>query len=88
MEKHYNQRKFRLDDVKTEVTGNPNLIREYYIKNNNQYSSDRTFLWLLCGCDKYCSCDSQASWTDPTCPSDGNCRCDDHDPRCGHCINV
>ncbi|MBS3073616.1 hypothetical protein J4465_02380 [Candidatus Pacearchaeota archaeon] len=81
MEHKSNQRKFRLDDVRTEITGNPNIVREYSFKKNNSEYTDKTFWWLLCGCDKYCSCNSESSgWTDPTCPSDGGCRRDRGDP--------
>lgn len=60
-------KKFRLDDVRNEVTGNPNIVRQYSRAVDPRMYSDRTFgplidIFLDCSqcncvkheCDPYC----------------------------------
>lgn len=59
MEKHYNQPKFRLDDINCELEIKPQIIRHYSMKSSHYESQDNTFFGLFCGCNKECKCDGE-----------------------------
>lgn len=57
-------KKFRLDDVRNELTGNSNIIRQYNTNKISENYSDRTFCITHCRCDSVCSSDDGCSCND------------------------